>query len=430
MNFSSVGIWMLALHLFQNFIDLYLRYKQLQVLDETLEPPDQLAGLMTEETFELSRSYGIHKEIYNIVKLIVLDIIIGSFEIYANMLGSFWNKSQNFIEILQLNSSNEIMDSLVFMLLMFAYNFIKEIPFTLYRTFVIEGKFGFNNQTLNFFLSDQWMLLKVKVLYLTPMICSIVIIVKITGVDFIVSLWLFCAAVQFFTLMVFPVLILPLFDNIHPLEDGELKDSINALGTEFNIKTEKVWILEGKTRSAHTNAFVTGFGKFSRIVIYDTLLTQEPEKVFQNDEIVAILVHEIGHWKYYHLYVGYLAAQLVFCISFFIFAKIYKNLCFFAAIGFPFGNRSVIVAMLIARALICNNINTAFLLNSLSRKIEYEADTFAKKAGYGAELKSALIRSSIVNLVFPVCNKHYSARFNRYPTLLERVDHLSDKPVS
>lgn len=427
MNFASVGCWILLLHLSQNFLELYLRCKQLKVFERTLDVPKDLVDFMPQDIFELSRSYGIHKEIFEIVKLVVADIVIGGMEIYCNMLTSMWFKAQIVVSILQLNGSNEVLVSLIFVLLMFGYAFLKEFPFLIYKVFVLEEKYGFNNQTMNFFVNEQLMTLKLKVLYIAPLLCSLVIAVKIGAMEHPLGLWGFCAIFEFVALMLFPIVVMPLFDSFHDLEDESLKESIRDLGSKLKVNTDNISVMVGKIRTSHTDAFIAGFWKYTKIIIYDTLLNKKTDQDLQSNELLAILAHEIGHWKHCHLYIAFLASQLVLGIFLLVFVKMYRNLCFFASLGLPFGSRPVLIGMMLSKFLICSNINTTFLLNSLSRKMEYEADKFAKENGFGKELKMALIKSSITNLTFPVYDRHYSAVLHLRPTLLQRLDYLKDK---
>lgn len=426
----NLGCLLLVLHLSQCFVELFLRYRQLKVFEKTCDVPKELEEFIPQETFELSRTYGLHKEVLQVVKLVVVDILFGGAEIYYGMLAIMWIKSQAVVSVLQLNGSNELLVSLVFILLMFAYAFMKELPFSFYKTFVLEEKYGFNNQTLNFFVNEQLSTLKLKLLYLTPLLCSFVVAVKIGAIRYQLQLWLFCAIFEFVALMLFPIVVMPLFDKFHPLEDEDLKESINSLVTKLKVNTDTISVMDGKIRSRHTDAFIVGFWKYTRIIVYDTLLNKKSEKDLQNNEVVAILAHEIGHWKHCHLYIAYLASQLVLGIFLTVFGKMYRNLCLFQSLGLPYGTRPVLIGMMVSKSLICGNINTIFLLNTLSRKMEYEADSFAKKVGYGPQLKRALIKSSMTNLAFPVYDKQYSARFHLQPTLLQRLEHLKERDES
>lgn len=426
MDFVSVGSWLLILHLLQSFMELIIRYKQLKVFEETLDVPTELVDLVPRENFELSRSYGLHKEIFQIVKVAVLDLGIGGMELHFGFLTIMWMKAEALVTIFQMNGSNEILVSLLFVLLMLGYTFIKEIPFMVYKTFILEERYGFNNQTLDFFFRDQLMTLKMKVVYITPLLCTVVIAVKIGVMKKPLMLWLFCAAFEFVALMLFPIVVMPLFDSFHPLEDEELKNSINDLGVKLNVRTDNISVLEGKIRTNHTDAFIAGFWKYTRIILYDTLLSKETDTDFQNKEVLALLVHEIGHWKKCHLYVAFLASQCVLGIFLIVFGRMHHNLCFFASLGLPAGSNPVLIGIMLSKTLIFSNVNTTFLLNALSRKMEYEADMYAKKAGYGEDLKLALIKSSMTNLTFPVYDKYYTLVFQLRPTLLQRIEYLKE----
>lgn len=191
--------------------------------------------------------------------------------------------------------TGEIVHTLIFF---FTYTFITTLlglPISYYSTFVLEEKFGFNKQTLKLWVTD---LIKGQVLMVAfgiPLLSGFLAIVQKTGNQFFFYLWAFSFGVQLAGITIYPILILPLFNKLSPLEEGPLKTSVEGLARRLQFPLQELYVIDGSKRSAHSNAYFYGLPWKKHIVIYDTLIEKS-----ETEEVVAVLSHELGHWSLGH----------------------------------------------------------------------------------------------------------------------------------
>lgn len=191
--------------------------------------------------------------------------------------------------------TGEIMHTLVFF---FTFNIITTVlnlPISYYSTFILEEKFGFNKQTLRLWVTD---LLKGQALmaaFGAPLLSGFLTIIQKTGNGFFYYLWLFSVGVQICAITIYPILILPFFNKLSPLQEGQLKTSVEALAKRLQFPLKELYVLDGSKRSAHSNAYFYGLPWKKHIVIYDTLIEKS-----EIEEVVAVLSHELGHWSLGH----------------------------------------------------------------------------------------------------------------------------------
>lgn len=287
------------------------------------------------------------------------------------------------------------------------------LPFSLYSTFVIEEKFGFNKQTLKIFFIDLFKSFALKIIIGAPVVIAILFLVKWGGENFWIFLWLFLLSFQFLMLTIYPVWIAPLFNEFKPLEEGELRTKIYALASRLEFPLTKLFVVDGSTRSAHSNAYFYGFFKNKRIVLYDTLLKQ-----VNTDGIVAILGHEMGHWKMNHTVKNLLIIQAYALLYLYLFSFMVHNVDMYHSFGFE--NQPILIG-LILYGLVSDPIGHFFglAMNFLSRHFEYEADHFATNLGY--DLSDPLIKIHVENLSNFHTDPLYSAYHHSHPTLPERL---------
>ena len=189
----------------------------------------------------------------------------------------------------------QISQSIVFFILFNALTTVMSIPTSYYSTFVIEEKFGFNKQTKSLFFTD---IIKGQALTAAlgaPILAGFLKIVQSFGGDFFYYLWVFGITVQAFMITVYPIAILPLFNKLSPLEEGDLKNGVEALAKRLNFPLKHLYSIDGSKRSAHSNAYFYGLPWSKHIVIYDTLMQKS-----STEEVVAVLAHELGHWSLSH----------------------------------------------------------------------------------------------------------------------------------
>lgn len=303
---------------------------------------------------------------------------------------------------------------------------ILSIPFSLYREFVTEKKFGFSNMTLGLWFKDQ----------LKEMIVSLILgallsfVASIFFVKMPESWWfILCALMIVFTLVmqvIYPKFIAPIFNKFSPLEEGELKEKITALLSDTGFVSDGVFVMDASKRSGHSNAYFTGFGKAKRIVLYDTLI-----KSLTSDELVAVLGHELGHFKLKHILKRLLCLiPLEFVLMFGLF-KIAQFADLYTAFGFTSVNSANVsqvqfIGLFLAMTLY-SSISEIIspLTNISSRKNEYEADAYsAKVTGHPDDLINSLIKLNSENLSELLPPKVYVFWNFSHPTLIERIEAL------
>lgn len=266
------------------------------------------------------------------------------------------------------------------------------IPFSLYDTFVIEERFGFNKSTVKTFVLDM-----VKSLLLSVVIGGILLFVIIwfwqaTGQWFWVWSWVIFSAFSMFMMLFYSSLIVPLFNKQKPLEDGALRSAIETFAQQVHFSVNNIFVIDASKRSSKTNAYFTGWGRKKRIVLYDTLIEKHT-----TEEIVAILAHEIGHYKHKHTMLG--TVMSIFSTGFFLFIfGLFANYPIFSeALGFgqhSFHSSVIAFAFLISPLTLI----TGLISSVISRRFEYQADHFVVEQGLGTELSNALKKLSVDNL--------------------------------
>jgi STE24 endopeptidase len=172
---------------------------------------------------------------------------------------------------------------------------ILSLPTSIYNTFVLEEKFGFNKQTPKLFVTDMIKTITLAFVLAPPILSGFLSIIKKTGSQFFYYLWLFGAGLQVFMITIYPIAILPLFNKLSPLEKGKLKTDVEDLAKKLKFPLHELYVIDGSKRSAHSNAYFFGLPWKKHIVIYDTLIEKS-----EIDEVVAVLAHELGHWSLGH----------------------------------------------------------------------------------------------------------------------------------
>lgn len=407
--------------------ELYLSIRQHQVYKNTTSVPQKLQGVLDNETFQKARSYSLDKSSFSIIKEIY-GIALGTVMLWLYLLRGFWNTSESLLAHYGIEPS-EMLVSALFILLMNLFNTVMSLPLKLYDTFVVEEKHGFNKQTLGFFVKDKIKAFVVMNLIIIPLGCVTIFIIKAGGDYFFIYLWLFAMVTMIFLMTIYPDYIAPLFDKYTPLPDGELRSSIEELAQSVEFPLYKLYLVEGSKRSVHSNAYFYGFFKNKRIVLFDTLLKNEKngDKGCDNTEILAILAHELGHWKFNHVAKNLVIMEVNLLVQFMAFSALFKYQALYSAFGFNI--QPTLIGLIVIMQYVFTPYNTLmnFVLTMLSRKMEFQADDFAKSLGKATYLKGALIKLHKDNLSFPIYDWLYSTWHHSHPTLLQRLEKLDVK---
>ena len=303
-----------------------------------------------------------------------------------------------------------------------------DLPFGAYETFGIEAKFGFNKSSAGLWFADQIKGLLVGLAIGLPLAWAI-----LGFYHAFPRVWWIVGQCAFFVfqlvlMVVFPKFILPLFNKLSPLPEGELRDALESLAKRAGFVAKKIEVIDGSKRSGHSNAYFTGFGKWRRIVLFDTLVEQ-----LSVEEISAVLAHEIGHSKRGHI-TKRLALAFVFGFAFFGFVGwVLTRPEFFAAFGFDYraGLMFVPALLLLSKMLPLATFWLSPISNYISRRHEYEADAFARELiGSPDALVSALRKLHKENLGNLTPHPLYSTFNYSHPTLLERENALRNTDSS
>ncbi|WP_406683161.1 M48 family metallopeptidase [Seonamhaeicola sp. MEBiC1930] len=315
-------------------------------------------------------------------------------------------------------STNPIIIALIFFGIIMIASDILTTPFSYYSTFVIEEKFGFNKTTKKTFLLDKikgWFMM----IILGGGILSLIIwFYQATGKYFWIYAWGLVTIFTVFMNMFYSKLIVPLFNKQTPLEEGTLRDKISAYAKTVGFKLNKIFVIDGSKRSTKANAYFSGFGSEKRVTLYDTLIND-----LDDEEIVAVLAHEVGHYKKKHIIFNLFASILLTGLTLYILSLFISNPVLSHALGVD--NASFHIG-LIAFMLLYSPISeiTGLIMNVFSRKFEYQADDYAKSTYKGEPLITSLKKLSKNSLSNLTPHPAYVFMHYSHPTLLQRIKNL------
>ncbi|MCP4138856.1 MAG: M48 family metallopeptidase [Chloroflexi bacterium] len=401
--------FILAVLLLQYLLDLVVDFLELRSLDPLL--PDAFRDVYDDEKYARSQRYTrVQTRFGQARATLSLVLTIGFI-----LLGGF-----NTVDFLARNFGQEsIVTGLIFTGILSVLSSLISLPFSVYYTFFIEERFGFNTTTVKTFLLDLVKGTLLSVLLGAPLLAMLLWFFEATGEFAWLYAWIGMSLFTFIVQFLAPVLIMPLFNKFTPLDEGDLKEKIIAYAQKQDFALEGIYTMDGSKRSTRLNAFFTGFGKFRRIVFFDTLM----EKL-DDDEIVVVLAHEMGHFKRKHIPKMMVTSLLQSGLMFFILSLFLNNEQLFAA--FEMENISIYASLIFFMFLyapISSLISIFF--NIFSRKHEYEADTWAvETTGKGQALISGLKKLSVHNL--SNLTPHPLNVFLNYshPPVLERINKI------
>jgi STE24 endopeptidase len=370
-------------------------------------PPPAVAAIMDQATYVKAVDYTLAKlrlgSLEEIYKAVVMAAVVFSgllpwlyapFQIWAP--GRAWSGALFLVAVCALLS-------------------LPSLPFDWWGQFRLEQRFGFNQSTLRLWVTDKLKGLLLLLLIGFPLLWALLGLVRGTGGSW--WLWGFALLFGFQLVMIvlYPKLILPLFNKLSPLAEGDLRTRLLALADRTGFRAQTIQVMNGSKRSAHSNAFFTGFGRFRRIVLYDTLVAQ-----LAQPELEAVLAHEIGHYKRGHILKMLAASAALQLGGFALIAWLARNAWFNAAFGFSPGESAPTFLLF---GLLSGLATFWFspLLNLVSRRHEYEADAFARDAVGGAgSVVAALRKLAQKNLTNLTPHPLYSGFHYSHPTLMER----------
>jgi STE24 endopeptidase len=409
MNPQTILYIILAIAMLSYVFDQLLDYINLKA--QRTDIPDDIAAFYDRTQYLKSLEY--HKELTN------FSFISSGFSFLLSMLMLFSGGFGWLDSILRTMIPNEIVLSLAFFGILMLASDILTLPFQLYSIFVIEEKYGFNKTTIKTFFADKLKGYLLAAVIGGPLLALLIYLIQAIGPNF----WIWFAAIaSLFILlmnMFYTSLILPLFNKLTPLPDGELKAAIESFSQKVKFPLDNIYVIDGSKRSSKANAFFSGIGKKKKIVLYDTLISRHT-----TDELVAVLAHEVGHFKKKHIIRGFILSIAQVFFTLFILSLMIYNENLSQALG---GSQLSLHLNLIAFAILFSPISgiTGLFMSMYSRKNEYEADNYARETYSGPALAEALKRLSVDSLSNLYPHPAYVFFHYSHPPLLKRLEAIA-----
>ena len=404
----AIIIFLIGFYILDAVVEIWNSYRI------TTNIPEEFQDVYDQEKYTKSQEYLKETTRFGLFQgggfliLTIIFILIGGF---------------NFLDLkIRALSYPDIFTGVIYILILVFISQLISLPFSYFSTFKIESKYGFNKSTKKIFVMDF-----IKSSILGTVIASVILLVVLGFFEYYPNngwliVWAALTLIQFILIYIAPTLIMPIFNKFTPLEDGDLKNEVENFATKHQFNIEGIYTMDGSKRSTKANAFFTGFGKQKRIVLFDTLIDTNTSK-----ELLAVLAHEIGHYKMKHIHQGVIMSILttglmLFLLSFFLDNKniadafkmdnvsIYTSIVFF---GFLFRPLEEILS-------IFNNL--------ISRKNEFAADTFSKETTNDPEsLISGLKKLSVESLSNLTPIKFKVFMDYSHPPVIERIQALRKK---
>ncbi|MEI8226341.1 MAG: M48 family metallopeptidase [Bacteroidota bacterium] len=389
-------------------VERYLDHLNTTMWSDTL--PEKLKGICDVEEYRKTQLYqkdnnrlSFWSSSFNLAVILIM-IIAGGFAMIDTLARTF--------------SMNTVIISLVFFgIIGFASDLIN-IPFSCYDTFVIEKKYGFNTMTFRTFVTDHIKSWFIALLVGIPVLGLITWFYYKTGNNFWLYAWGLITVFSIFINLFYSELIVPLFNKQTPLQEGSLRTQIETFAQKTGFKLKNIYIIDGSKRSTKANAYFSGFGPKKRIVLYDTL-----QKELTEEEIVAVLAHEIGHYKKKHVLLALLFSVILTGLMLFLFSLVVNNPVLSQAIGSK--NTSFHLGLMVFGILYSPlSLLIGLLTNFISRKNEFAADRFVRENFRPEILAEALKKLSVKNLSNMMPHPAYVFFHYSHPPLLSRLEKL------
>jgi STE24 endopeptidase len=374
------------------------------------ELPPELQDVYDDDEYKRSQKYKATNQRFS--------NITSGFSLVITLAFFFLDGFEFVDNIARSYSSNSIVIALLFFGIIMLASDIITTPFAYYKTFVIEERFGFNKTTKKTFILDKikgWVMM---IILGGGILALIIWFYEATGEHFWLYAWALVTAFSVFMNMFYSRLIVPLFNKQTPLEDGELKTKISDYAKTVGFKLSKIFVIDGSKRSTKANAYFSGFGSEKRVTLYDTLIND-----LEDEEIVAVLAHEVGHYKKKHIIYNLFSSIVLTGLTLYILSLLVSNPLLSSALGVEIQSFHV---GLIAFTLLYSPISevTGLIMNILSRKFEYQADNYAKRTYADEPLITSLKKLSKNSLSNLTPHPAYVFMHYSHPTLLQRIKNL------
>jgi STE24 endopeptidase len=372
--------------------------------------PEAFRETISPEAHQRAADYTVAK-----MRLAMVEVIVGALLVLALTLGGILQILHSAWTALGLDG---MAHGMAFIAGLAVLSSVVDLPFALFRTFVIEAHFGFNKMTLRLFIADLAKGALLGALIGLPVLLAVLWLMERMGTHWWLYVWLFWLGFNLLALLIYPTLIAPLFNKFTPLADASLKARIEALMARCGFRASGLFVMDGSKRSAHGNAYFTGFGQAKRIVFFDTLL----EKLTP-EEIEAVLAHELGHYRRRHVWkrIGVLAlASLGFL---WLLGVLIEAPWFYEGLGMA-SHGTAPALVLFSLVIPVFTFPLSPLMSAFSRRHEYEADAYAAQQTRAGDLVAALVKLYRDNAATLTPDPLYSTFYDSHPPAAARIAQL------
>lgn len=364
------------------------------------------AVVLNEDEYKNAAKIAIKNQKFNIINSVYGTILV--------LIWSVWGVGflQNLIA-----KDNTILQNTIFVVVFFIILGILQLPFNIYKTFLMDKKFGFTTTTPKIFIIDLVKTSALSIIFGGLVVWLILLCFNWLGSNWWIYAFILSATIVLIINLIYPTLIAPIFNKIEPLKNEELSLAIDSLLTKCGFKSNGVFVLDASKRDKRLNAYFGGFGATKRVVLFDTLL----EKLSQN-EIIAVLGHELGHFKHNDIFKNITLMFIILFVVFGVFGNIPDSL--YEALHLNNGGGSFFVFLILYSPIL-----TAFfepLISSFSRSYEFGADEFSASIVDKNDMILALKKLSSENKAFPISHPIYSFVYHSHPSLYERINKLEN----
>jgi STE24 endopeptidase len=373
--------------------------------------PSEFATQITLEAHQKAADYSSLRTRFSMIHTVV-DVAILLLLTFGGLLQAFdaW-ASQWF--------ASEILRGTAFIGLFTVFSALVDLPFSYYRTFSIEARFGFNKMTKAMWLADVLKSAAVGAAFGAPLVIAVLWLMSKMGALWWLYVWVVWVGFSVFMMAIYPAFIAPLFNKFSPMQEGSLKQRIEALLAKCGFRSSGLFVMDGSKRSTHGNAYFTGFGKTKRIVFFDTLITRLDE-----NEIEAVLAHELGHFKLHHV-VRRMAWTFALSLAFlWILGALKDAPWFYQGLGIDYPATNAMALLLFVLVVPVFTFLLQPLVAMYSRKHEFEADEYAAHYSSARELTSALVKLYKDNASTLTPDPLHSAFYDSHPPASIRIAKL------
>ena len=410
MDSQSVLFIFIGLTIFNFLFTTVLEYLNDKNWKESI--PNDLEGFYDSDKYQKAKNYKIERG--------KISLLNSSISFVITLLMLFFFGFGLISEYAVSFSDSTIIQSCIFFMIFHLLTTFLGMPFSYYSTFFIEEKYGFNKTTLKTFIVDKIKGLFISSLFIIVLTSLAIVLIEYFSTGFWIWLWIGLSLFMVFLNMFYADLIVPIFNKLTPLENGELRSKIESYSKKVGYSLKNIFVIDGSKRSTKANAFFSGLGPRKTIALYDTLIEKHTD-----EELVSVLAHEVGHFKKKHILVSMFLTILQLGIMCYLFELCMNMEVIASSLGSSKMNFHIGI---IAFSFLYSPIGliTGILMNILSRKNEYEADKFAKDTYNGNFLELALKKLSVDSLSNLYPHPLYVFVHYSHPPLLKRLARLKD----